>query len=255
MKIKRFTYFIALVIFAFLLTTFISSCGDSREDEQSESAGSSQINLQITSGGMETFTTDEDYVITLTKALVNVGEVEISSSPAEEEGHDHLSLTRHDDPSTGEGATCRFDGPFEFNLLKPLTDLGYINTDPGTYAALVFVYGEHHHDDPAKDAIHEGTILLEGTAAKDGVEYPFHVVLDMEEEVERTGFSLELTRGHSGQLQIYYGTPHWFNGVDISQAPVEDGIYHINSGESPELAAIMMENSRTHVKIDIPEEQ
>ena len=255
MKIKRFTYIAIMIISAFLLTTFISSCGDSRENEQSESTGTSQINLQITSGGTETFTTDDGYSITLTKAVVNVGEVDISSSATGEEGHDHLALARHDDSSTEEAATCCFDGPFEFNLLKPLTDLGYLNTDPGIYAMLVFSYGEHHHDELIKDDEHHGTVLMEGTAVKDGVEYPFHAVLDMEEEVERTGFSLELTRGHSGQLQIFYGIHHWFNGVDISLAPVEDGIYHINSDEAPELATIMMENARTHVRIDIPEDQ
>ncbi len=255
MKSKKFIYIIALIVSAFLLTTILSSCGDSRNNEDSESTNTSQINLQITSGGANTFTSDDGYVITLTKALVNVGEVEISSSSGEEEDHDHLSLTRHDDPSTGEGATCCFDGPYEFNLLNPLTDLGYVNTNPGTYATLVFSYGEHHHDEMTENIKHEGTIQLAGTAIKDGVEYPFEALLDMEEEVERTSFSLELTRGHSGQVQLFYGVHHWFNGVDISQAPVVDGIYKINSNEAPELAEVMSENARTHVKVDIPEDQ
>lgn len=259
MKINRFIYIRAVIISAFLLTTFISSCGDSRENEQSESAGTSQINLQITSGATGTFTTDENYVITLTEAKIDVGEVVISGS----EGggghvHDHKSCFRHDEPSDEEEASCHFHGPFEFNLLRPLTDLGYVNTDPATYASLHFSYGghEHEHDELTKDEEHHhGTVHLEGTAVKDGVEYPFHVVLEMEEEVERTGFSLELTRGHSGKIQIFYGVHHWFHGVDISQAPLEDGVYHINNDKAPELAAAIMQNARAHVRIDIPEDQ
>ena len=252
MKNNRLIILIVLCITVLLL----SSCGD-RDNEESESTGTSQVNLVITSGGTETFTSDEGYTITMVSGSLDLGEVSITGEESEDDGHDHDHKIRHDDSTSGD-ASCHFEGPFEINLANAKTDLGFVNTDPGTYSTLNFIYGEHSHEEDGKDDEeehhHEGSIKLEGTAVKDGVSYSFHVTLNMEEEIERTGFSLELERGLYGELQLYFGVHHWFQGVDISQAPLEDGVYHINIDEAPELAERMMENARTHVRVDIPEE-
>jgi len=229
-----------------LIALLISSCGDSRENEASENEGASQIDLYVGSGGSEAFITDEGYSVALTSGRIYLSDILIAGEGGG--GHTHEHSIKPEEPT--EGSSCRFHGPYEVNLTLKRTKLGLKNTDPGTYSHLSFEMSEHHHDKKEAKKHHE-TLLIEGIAVKDSIDYPFCVALEMDGIIELDNFSVELGRGHYGRLQLFLGVHHWLNGVDIEKAPQEEGIFYINSKVSPELAEKIMSNVRTHVRVDI----
>ncbi len=231
----------ALIICAALL--FACSCGNSREDEQPEYTNTSQINLYISPEGSGHFTTDENYSIIINRGQILISDIVISSDSEEhehEDDHQHAHTMRHEE--VDEAGECHFHGTFAINLLESLFDLGFENTNPGVYSNLSLTVSQDNQQE---------TVNLEGTANKGGVEYPFHVSLNMDESIALEHIGLELATGYYKRVKIVLEVDHWLDGVDISGANIEDGIYCISDTMTPTLAGIIKENIRDHILIEV----
>ena len=131
----------ALIICVALL--LVCGCGNSREDEEPGYTNTSQINLYISPEGSGNFTTNKNYLINMSRGQVLIYCIVISGEEHEhEDDHEHSCTGRHEE--VDEAGECHFHGTHAINLLKSTSDLGFENTNPGTYNYLrMEFYGEN----------------------------------------------------------------------------------------------------------------
>ena len=73
----------------------------------------------------------------------------------------------------------------------------------------------------------------------------------MNESITIEDIGLKLDTGHYKRLNFVFHVDHWLEGIDISTAYNENGIYYINEESTPTLADIIKENIMDHVSVEV----
>ncbi len=130
----------------------------------------------------------------------------------------------HDEPTS-----CNFENTFssfQHVDLKEGADLPCVTLNEGTYAGLKLLMQHASGEEEVLDLPEGSTasIILTGTASKDGVNYPFQVQAEADQEMTvaaETEFSLNDETHH---ITLGFDVKSWFHGVDFSQLEMVDGV-------------------------------
>lgn len=195
-------------------------------------------------GGKDSINNIEDvYEINITQASVIVGELSfnktLNSSSAsfnsmkhagEDHSTDDVSEDTADDHSESESTEpCIYENSltgFAYINLMHSEHLPCVTIDEGTYSGISFNIHKLETDDEVTNLPADITdsILITGTATKDGIEYPFSVNSDVNQEIVIHNDSSLLLDSVARHLKVYIDLKVWFHGVDFEQLEMTDGI-------------------------------
>ena len=209
---------------------FFAACSGAPLDSGTPPAG--KLFAQVSLEGLQgpDFLTEEGYEIHLEKEAFVMGNLFFLETGGAS------ALKFHEGQEHSEPSSCDFEGSIpRFFYLDFLgdPDLPCVTLAEGSYAGLRFeirpgVEGKTEGLPPGETA----SLIVEGTATREGVIYPFAIRGNLESPVEILK-ALSLS-GESHHVALGVDPASWFHGLDFALLEQEEGVVKIDEGRNAE---------------------
>ncbi len=209
----------------------------------------SQVKLAVARVEQGEFLNDLGYTIAVSQVMVTMADVEICMG----DGHTHSSRHEETGPESTVGSTLK--GEWTVFPYAGDTLLGVCQANPGSYDTLSFSIvpdGQAHGASSASGETRQDrspSVIMEGTAAKDGAAIPFKAHLPIDGRATVSGLALEFQYGHYLPVHLVFPVKHWVDGVDFNTLAADGGTIYINGIENPAAADIMTTTILHHVHV------
>ena len=228
------------IYFILTLLLFLAACnnGSLLQSTSENTPPAGQVFMQIAfepltnlsedfSGGKDRTTNLEDvYQIHLTQASLILGNASFtaSQSPSLTISNGVKAHEAHTEPTS-----CDYEGSFtDFQWVDFLDEASFpcVTLDVGDYTNINFSLHAVDGNVIVRD-LPEGrssSLIIAGTASKDGITYPFHIEGSTEQAINITPAAPFTIDDETHHLIVSIDVKSWFHGVDFLQLDTVDGV-------------------------------